>query len=102
MTSLVYGSCRVPVATAVGHRLIATYVLSTQVAVEDVVAGVAAVVAAGRGVVVGPRLTESRSAIVVSAHPQRDLGDAGQHVDSRGDRGHVGVGDELRPPRAAS
>ena len=47
--------------------------LVDEVPVEDVVAGVAAVVAAWRGVVVGPRLAERGPAVVVAPDAGRDL-----------------------------
>ncbi len=56
--------------------------LVDEVAVQDVVAGVAAVVTAGRGVVIGPGLAESRSAVVVAADPHGNLGYSGEHVDA--------------------
>ena len=70
--------------------------LVDEIAVEDVVAGVAAVVAAGCGVVVGPAVAERSPPVVVAADAQRDHGDAGEHVDAGRDGRDVGAGDELR------
>jgi hypothetical protein len=66
-----------------------------QVAVEDVVAGVAVVVPAGRVGVVGPGVAESRAPIVVAMNPQRHQCDSGQRVGAGLQRRDVGPRDEL-------
>src|SRR5258705_9163019 len=57
------------------------------VAVEDVVAGVAAVAAARGGIVVGPGAAERIPAAVVASDPRRHFGDAREHVGTRCDVG---------------
>ena len=53
-----------------------------EVAVEDVIAGVAAVVSAGRTVIVVPGLTESRPQVVLTPAAFRHHSQARKHVDS--------------------
>ena len=97
MMALVYGIVQRAGRNRRGAPLDRHVRLVDEVAVEDVVAGVAAVVAAGRGVVVGPRVAERVPAVVVAPDPDRHLGDACEYVDTRCDGGDIGLGDEPGP-----